>query len=145
MSRIPFNLTDGPLFRGALLRFTAEDHVLLFTMHHIISDGWSMGVLIREFVTLYQACIEGRPSPLPDLPIQYVDFAAWQREWFQGEVLEKQLSYWKKQLDGCPPVLELPTDRPRPSVQTFRGANLSIAAPKDLSEAVQNRSEEHTS
>jgi amino acid adenylation domain-containing protein len=140
MFRIPFNLTDGPLFHGALLRFTAEDHVFLFAMHHIISDGWSMGVLIREFVTLYHAFIEGRPSPLSDLPIQYVDFASWQREWLQGEALEKQLSYWKKQLDGCPPVLELPTDRPRPSIQTFRGANLSMALPKDLSEAVQNLS-----
>ncbi len=139
-SQSPFDLSHGPLYRATLLRFGAEEHVFLFTMHHIISDGWSIGVLIREFVTLYRAYIEGRPSPLSDLPFQYVDFASWQREWFQGEVLEKQLSYWKKQLEGCPPVLELPSDRPRPAVQTFRGADISMPMPKDLHKAVQNLS-----
>ncbi|MHC4593584.1 MAG: non-ribosomal peptide synthetase [Planctomycetota bacterium] len=120
-----FNLTEGPLFRAKLLRMSDEDHILLLTMHHIVSDGWSMGVFARELTALYSAFSNGDPSPLADLPIQYADFAVWQRNWLQGEVLETQLSYWQKQLDGIS-VLQLPTDRPRPRVQTFNGACQSL-------------------
>ena len=100
-------------------------------MHHIVSDGWSMGVLYRELSVLYEAYANGRPSPLPELPIQYADYAVWQRQWLQGEVLERQLSYWKKQLAGIPAVLNLPTDRPRPAVQSYRGACQSLSYPKN--------------
>ncbi len=107
----PFNLTEGPLIRATLLCMSEEDHILLLTMHHIVSDGWSMGILTRELTVLYEAFSNEDPSPLPELPIQYADFAHWQREWLQGEVLENQLSYWRKQLEGVP-VLQLFTDRP---------------------------------
>ena len=110
----PFDLTRGPLFRFRLVRLAAEQHILLLTMHHIISDGWSLGVLGRELAALYQAYSTGQSSPLAELGIQYADFAVWQREWLQGEVLEKQLAYWREQLGGELPVLELPIDRPRP-------------------------------
>ncbi len=132
----PFDLAEGPLFRVALLQLGAEDHVLLFTTHHIISDVWSKGVLTREVAALYQAFAEGRPSPLPELAVQYADFAHWQRGWLQGEVLDEQLSYWKRQLAGSPSVLQLPTDRPRPAVQSYRGADLAMALPEGLSRAV---------
>jgi amino acid adenylation domain-containing protein len=118
----PFNLECGPLLRATLLRLSGQEHVALFTMHHISSDGWSMGVLNREVTMIYEAYKQGKPSPLPDLTIQYADFAVWQREWLQGEVLEQQLDYWKRQLADAPPLLELPTDRPRPAAQTYRGA-----------------------
>ena len=121
----PFDLAQGPLFRASLLRLAEDDHVLLLTMHHIVSDGWSMGIFTRELTALYEAFSEGKPSPLPELPIQYADFAVWQREWLQGEVLEKQLSYWRERLGGDLPVLELPTDRSRPAVQTYAGAHKS--------------------
>jgi len=136
----PFDLARGPLLRATLLHMGERDHVLLFTMHHIISDFWSRSVLMQEFATLYAALTAGKPSPLPDLSVQYADFAAWQRQWLQGEVLEKQLAYWKQQLAGSPPVLELPTDRPRPAVQTFRGADQLLALPKDLSDALRDLS-----
>ncbi|MGB7921863.1 MAG: condensation domain-containing protein, partial [Pyrinomonadaceae bacterium] len=118
----PFDLAQGPLLRVALLRLGEEDHVVLFTMHHIISDGWSTSILAREVATLYQAFTSDQPSPLPELAIQYADYAVWQREWLQGDVLQQQLDYWRKQLEGAPSVIELPTDHPRPAVQTFRGA-----------------------
>jgi amino acid adenylation domain-containing protein len=117
----PFNLKQAPLFRGKLLRLGKQDHVLLFTMHHIISDAWSMGVLIEEVSVLYGAFSLGQPSPLPELPIQYVDYSEWQRGWLKGEVLEQQLGYWKQQLTGLSPLL-LPTDRPRPAVQRQGGS-----------------------
>ncbi len=107
-ARQPFDLERGPLVRAGLLRLQAEEHVLVLNMHHIVSDGWSMGVFVRELRALYEAFSQGRPSPLPELPIQYADFAVWQREWLAGDVLERQLSYWKKQLTGAPAVLELP-------------------------------------
>ncbi|HEU4507719.1 MAG TPA: amino acid adenylation domain-containing protein, partial [Pyrinomonadaceae bacterium] len=131
-SQRPFDLSTGPLLRASVLRLTDQEHVLVCTMHHIISDGWSMGVLIRELTTLYDAYAKGEPSPLPELQIQYADYAHWQREWLQGEVLEKQLNYWKQQMDGAPAVLELPTDYPRPAVQTFNGANQSLTLPAEL-------------
>lgn len=125
----PFDLSVGPLLRVSLLDL-GEDaesgvpaHVVLFTLHHIVSDGWSTDIFVREFMALYEAFSRGQPSPLPELPIQYVDYAVWQREWLQGEVLGRQLSYWKRQLAGASEVLTLPTDRPRPVVQSYRGAS----------------------
>ncbi|MCP4660798.1 MAG: non-ribosomal peptide synthetase, partial [bacterium] len=132
----PFDLTRGPLIRFTLLRLAAEDQAVLVTMHHIVSDGWSMGVLMRELPVLFAAFSQGRPSPLPELPIQYADFAHWQRQWLVGEGLEAELAYWTEQLAGAPPQLELPCDRPRPAVQSFRGRQLGVAFSKTLSEAL---------
>jgi amino acid adenylation domain-containing protein len=133
----PFDLAQGPLFRATLVQLAAEDYILLLNMHHIISDGWSMRVFLQELAALYAAFAIGKPSPLPELPIQYADFAVWQRQWLQGEVLERQLSYWKQQLGGSPPMLELPTDRLRSAVQTYRGARQSLLLPKPLSDALR--------
>ena len=121
-----FNLKRGPLLRITLVRLRDEEHVLLLAMHHIVSDAWSMGVLISEVVELYQAYVAGREVALAALPIQYADFAIWQREWLQGEVLEEQFAYWRRQLGGSLPILELPTDRPRPLLQTYNGSSLSF-------------------
>ena len=139
-ARQPFNLSQGPLLRVGLLQCGAEDFIFLCTMHHIISDGWSMSVFIGELTTLYHAFSNGRPSPLAELPIQYADYAHWQREWLQGAVLEAQLAYWRQQLGGELPVLSLPTDRPRPAVQTSAGANLHITFSRELTEAIQRLS-----
>jgi amino acid adenylation domain-containing protein len=128
----PFDLQKGPMLRATLMRLSEREHVLLFTMHHIISDGWSRGVLIREFSTLYDAYLQGKPSPLEELPIQYADYAAWQRERLRGELLEKELGYWTKQFEGFNSVLELPTDRVRPAIQTFHGARHHFALPPQL-------------
>jgi amino acid adenylation domain-containing protein len=164
----PFDLSQGPLLRGSVLRLGDEEHVGLLTMHHIVSDGWSTGILVREMATLYVAFCAGGSSPLPALPIQYADFAYWQRQWLQGEVLETQIAYWKEQLAfaepqldspraglsrataiadgrelrataqrsvaGAPALIDLPTDHPRPAVQTFRGAHQSLVLPKHLQE-----------
>jgi aspartate racemase len=135
--RKPFDLSKGPLMRARLLRLDEDDHVLLLTLHHIISDGWSMGVLVGEVAALYTAFFENRPSPLAELPIQYADFAEWQREWMQGDALEAQLDYWKGQLKGVPPVLELPTDRPRPPVQSFQGTQESFALSESVTEELR--------
>ncbi|QOY92809.1 non-ribosomal peptide synthase/polyketide synthase [Massilia sp. UMI-21] len=132
----PFNLSRGPLFRVALLALNAERHVLVVTMHHIVSDGWSMGVLLDELGTLYTAQVCGRSSPLAGLPVQYADYALWQREWLQGEVLERQLAYWKKQLTGAPAALTLPADRERPAVPSYDGGWLPLSLPSHLSRAV---------
>ncbi len=137
----PFHLEVGPLFRVKLLRLTPLDHILLVTIHHIISDGWSMGVLRRELTTLYQAFASGQPSPLPELPIQYADFAVWQRQWLTGEVLETQLSYWKQQLGGQLPVLDLPTDRPRPAIQTYSGKRQFLVLSPELTQALKTLSQ----
>jgi len=128
----PFDLRRGPLFRAALLRFGDDDHVLILTLHHIVADGWSRGILYRELSALYRAFSKRQPSPLVDLPIQYADFAAWQRDWLSGEVLDAQLSYWKKQLYGVPAILNFPTDRPRPTQLSYRGARQSIEFSWDL-------------
>ncbi len=133
----PFNLTEGPLWRVKLLRLDPEDHVLLLSMHHSISDGWAVGVFFRELGALYEASSNGRAAILPEPPLQYADFAQWQRRYFDGEVLEEQLDYWKHQLSGRLPTLELPTDRPRPPVQTFRGARYYFSLPIPLSEAIK--------
>ncbi len=136
-SQRPFDLSNGPLLRVRLLKLGEADHVLLLTMHHIISDGWSMDVLVRELRQLYDAFIEDRPSSLPELPLQYVDFALWQREWLKGEVLEQQLAYWKQQLGGTLPVLALPLDRPRPPVRTTRTAHEDITISEDVRAALK--------
>src|SRR6185295_17998308 len=133
----PFDFALGPMLRASLLRLAPEEHVLSLTMHHIVSDGWSMGVLIHEFAALYRAFSTGHPSPLAELPIQYADYAQWQRDWLSGEVLAEQLSYWKRQLEGAPPVLELPADRPRPAVQSFKGATEVFTLSKDLSDGLK--------
>ncbi|MGH7580638.1 MAG: non-ribosomal peptide synthetase, partial [Gemmatimonadales bacterium] len=130
--RRPFDLTRAPLLRVRLLRLGREDHVLILTMHHIVSDEWSVGVLFRELAAFYQAHLQGSRSPLLPLPIQYADYAVWQREWLQGERLERELTYWRERLQGAPPLLELPTDRPRPPVQTFRGAKQALLLPREL-------------
>ncbi|HJT56341.1 MAG TPA: condensation domain-containing protein, partial [Ktedonobacteraceae bacterium] len=137
----PFDLARGPLVRTTLVRLSKQEHVLLLSMHHIISDGWSMQVFVRELSTLYNAFAQGRPSPLPDLPIQYADFAAWQRHWLQGPVLEAQLDYWSRQLAGATP-LALPTDRPRPAMQSYRGASHSFVLPASLSQALKTLSQQ---
>ncbi len=131
-ARRPFDLARGPLVRAALARLAGQDHVLLLTLHHIVSDGWSLGVLLRDVMALYEAHASKRTPSLAELPIQYGDYAVWQRQRLQGELLEKQLDYWKRRLDGAAPTLDLPTDRPRPAVQTFRGALLPFDLPGDL-------------
>jgi alpha-ketoglutarate-dependent taurine dioxygenase/acyl carrier protein len=133
----PFALDTAPMLRVKLLRLSQQEHVALFVMHHIVCDGWSTDVLVRELSALYKTFSTGQPSPLPELPIQYVDFAVWQRKWLQGEILEKQLAYWKQQLGGKLPVLQLPTVRPRESVKTSRGATTSFVIPSNLSAALQ--------
>ena len=133
----PFDLVRGPLLRLTLLRLGEEEHVGLLVMHHIVFDGWSTGILIREMAVLYEAFSSGRSSPLAPLPIQYADFAHWQRQWLQGEILETQLAYWRRQLAGASPLLELPTDHPRPPIQTFRGAHQSLVLSKGVSEGLK--------
>ena len=139
-SRRPFDLSVGPLMRASLLRLATEEHVLLFTMHHIISDGWSFGVLIHELAVLYRDYSQSQTSSLRELPIQYADFSAWQQQWLQGEALEQQLNYWKQQLGGELPLLRLPTDRPYPAVQTNNGNWHLFSLPADLSEELKTLS-----
>ncbi|HEY0366998.1 MAG TPA: condensation domain-containing protein, partial [Pyrinomonadaceae bacterium] len=139
-SRGVFNLSEGPLFRATLLRLGHEEHVMLLTMHHIVSDEWSMGVLVREIATAYDAYANDKEPMLADLPIQYVDYAAWQRDWLQGEVLQKQVSYWREQLAGGPAMLELPTDHPRPAIRSFQGKTLSFSLSVELTEALKQLS-----
>jgi amino acid adenylation domain-containing protein len=136
-ARAPFDLARGPLLRARLLRLADEEHALLFTLHHAVSDGWSTGILVREVSELYGAFSRGEASPLAELPVQYADFAAWQRAWLRDEVLEAQLDYWRTALAGAPPLLELPTDRPRPPVPSDRGASVPFALPAETMRAVQ--------
>jgi len=135
-ARRPFDLVSGPLMRAGLLRLGEQEHVLLLTVHHIVSDGWSMNILTREANALYRAFAEAEPSSLQPLPLQYVDFAQWQRKWLEGGVLESQLAYWKRQLSEIP-ILEMPTDRPRPAVQTYRGAVYNVALSLALTEQLK--------
>jgi hypothetical protein len=137
----PFDLQAGPLLRVLLLQLEDEEQVLVVTMHHIVSDGWSMGIFIRELASLYAAYRSGEESPLGELPLQYADFAVWQREWLQGAVLEEQLGYWREQLGGRLAVLELPGDRPRPAVQSYRGANYSFRLSRELSAGLRELSQ----
>ncbi|MBW4431907.1 MAG: amino acid adenylation domain-containing protein [Pelatocladus maniniholoensis HA4357-MV3] len=141
----PFDISNDHLLRVKLLRLGEEEHIVLLTIHHIVFDGWSIGVLVEELAKLYQAFCNGQPSPLPTLPIQYVDFAVWQRQWLQGEVLKSQISYWRKQLENAPRVLELPTDYPRPAVQTYRGATYSFELSKELSVSLNKLSQQQGS
>ncbi|MBW3655509.1 MAG: amino acid adenylation domain-containing protein, partial [Gemmatimonadetes bacterium] len=127
----PFDLSAGPLFRASLLRMGDQEHVLLIGMHHVVSDQWSMGVLSRELSALYTAYATGAESPLPELPVQYADFAVWQREQLKGEALDRQMAWWKERLAGAPEVLELPTDRPRSAARTQRGGLVSTALPAE--------------
>ncbi|MBV8201954.1 MAG: non-ribosomal peptide synthetase, partial [Acidobacteria bacterium] len=119
---LPFDLAAGPVVRALLLRAAPREHLLLVVVHHVASDAWSLGLLVREPAALYAAAHEGKPSPLAELPLQYADYAAWQRGWLRGEALAAQLAWWRQALAGAPPLLDLPTDRPRPARQTFRGA-----------------------
>ncbi|HYR07778.1 MAG TPA: amino acid adenylation domain-containing protein, partial [Longimicrobium sp.] len=131
---LPFDLAAGPLFRARLLRLAPDDHMLLLRMHHIVTDGWSLGVMCGEMAALYEAYGDGRESPLAEPVLQYADYAVWQRQHLRGEVLERQVAWWREHLAGAPALLELPTDRPRPAVQTYRGANISFRLPGDLLE-----------
>ncbi|MFP2933432.1 amino acid adenylation domain-containing protein, partial [Pyxidicoccus sp. 3LG] len=136
-ARRAFNLATGPLLRARLLRLGEQDHVLVLVIHHIVSDAWSMGILVREVSALYMAFMLGQPSPLPELSVQYGDYARWQRGWLKGEVLERQLAFWRRQLEDAPAALELPTDRPRPAMQSFRGATLPVDLSRPVSDAVR--------
>lgn len=140
-ARQSFDLAQGPLLRAAILQLGEQDYIFLLTMHHIVSDGWSMGGLFRELAALYAAFSTGKPSPLPELPIQYADFAHWQRQWLQGEALQTQLTYWTKQLAGDLSVLQLPTDHPRSAVPTFRGATQSLALSPPLTAGLKAMSQ----
>lgn len=141
LAQQPFDLARDLLLRAKLLRLDQNDHVLVLTIHHIVFDGWSLGVFIQELALLTQAFTLGKPSPLPELSIQYADFALWQRQWLQGEVLENQLAYWKQQLAELP-VLQLPTKRPRPAVQASRGAVEYLMLPQSLTEALKALSQQ---
>ncbi len=138
----PFDLVAGPLMRTHFLLREAEEGVIFFSMHHIISDGWSVGILIQEVAELYRIYSSGGVSPLEDLAIQYVDFAHWQQEWLQGEVLEQEISYWRDRLAGAPPILTLPIDRPRVSVASPRGANRDVKLPAELSRRLETFSQQ---
>ena len=133
----PFNLEHGPLLRTSVLVLGERETIVLFTMHHIISDAWSTDILVREVSALYEAYLDNRPSPLPELAIQYADYAQWQRDWLQGEVLEGQLLYWRQQLGGTLPVLELPADRPRPAVPSLRGGRQEISISREAVERIR--------
>lgn len=132
----PFDLTTPPLLQVTLVHCGDQEYVLLLVMHHIIADGWSMGVLVNELAALYQVLTENQPSPLPELPIQYADYAIWQRQWLDGEVLETQLAYWQKQLKNLP-VVQIPTDYPRPAVQTFQGRRQPVVISQSLTSALK--------
>lgn len=136
----PFDLKHDLKLRAVLLRLNIEDHVLVLTMHHISSDGWSVGVLLKEVAALYEAFAAGRPSPLPHLGVQYTDYVNWHQHWFPGEILERQLSYWKKQLDNAPALLELPTDRPRPAMQGYHGDRYPLSLSTGLTASLKSLS-----
>ncbi len=133
----PFNLEQGPLLRVTLLHLAEQEYILLVTIHHIISDGWSLSILMRELMVLYDTFSQGKSSPFPVLPIQYADFALWQQQWLQGELLKDKLAYWQRQLGGSLPVLQLPSDKTRPPVQSFKGAQQPFALSSTLTEALK--------
>ncbi|NWA29893.1 AMP-binding protein, partial [Pseudomonas gingeri] len=140
-----FDLEQGPLVRGRLIRMADDDHVLVVTMHHIISDGWSGGVLTRELGALYEAFRQGAEDPLPALPVQYADYALWQRNWLTGDVLQQQRQYWQQTLAGAPALLALPTDRPRPAQQDYSGHMVTLALDADLTRGLKALSQRHGS
>src|SRR6185312_842223 len=135
-----FDLAAGPLIRGRLIRLGEKEYVLLVTMHHIVSDGWSMGVLARELNALYGAYGRGEADPLPELEIQYADYAVWQRQWIEGEILQQQAAYWKTTLAGAPALLELPTDHARPVEQSYAGATLPVVLEEKLTSGLKGLS-----
>lgn len=139
----PFDLAKGPLLRVNLIRLAENRYRLLFTLHHIVSDGWSIGILVREFAALYRAFSAGLPSPLAELPIQYADFACWQKHWLQGPDCRKQLAYWRQQLQGAPETLSLPTDKPRPAQAGHRGANYHFSVADSLAAPLVDLSRRH--
>lgn len=139
-AKLPFNLSESPLLRVTLLRLDENERVVLLTIHHITSDDWSMTVFLREVAILYEAFSNGKPSPLPALPIQYADYSVWQREWFRGEVEREHLSYWKRQLEGAQSMLQIPTDRPRTGGELFQGAHQSFMLSKEDTEGLKELS-----
>jgi hypothetical protein len=140
---IPFDLAKDPMIRYLLIQVADEDHILVLITHHIADDGWSTGVLWRDVAELYEATLAGKSSPLPQLKVQYADYAVWQREWLQGEVLEQQVAYWRERLAGAPPVLVLPTDNVRPDKPTYQGSVHRFRLPVNLMEAVRSLSRQH--
>src|SRR5262249_28745881 len=134
----PFDLTRGPVLRAVLLRLGEQDHVLLLTLHHIVADGWSIALLVEELSALYAAVSGAMPSPLSALPLQYGDFARWQREYLRGPALDDDLVYWRRRLEDAPELLSLPTDRPRPSVRSSRGAARAVVVSDPLASALRD-------
>ncbi|KAF9277586.1 hypothetical protein BGZ68_009184, partial [Mortierella alpina] len=139
----PFDLTQGPLIRATLIQTADDEHILSLTQHHIVSDGWSMAIMTRELSELYSAHCKGVAHSLPELSVQYPDYTAWQRQWFSGDRLKDQAEYWRKTLTGVPVMIELPTDRPRPSHQSFAGARIPIALDAELTSSLKRLSQEH--
>jgi amino acid adenylation domain-containing protein len=139
----PFDLSAGPLIRGELLRLGDDEHILLVTQHHIISDGWSVSLFIQELCTLYAAFSQRQSDPLPELAIQYADYATWQRQWLQGDVLDAQINFWRHHLNGIPELLELPADFPRPSVQSYVGGSVEFKLPAALAADLRQLSRRH--
>ena len=133
----PFDLKRGPLARFGLIQLADDQYVLHYTVHHTAIDRWSADIIEKEMTQIYLAFRDGKESPLPELPIQFADFAEWQRDWLQGDVLEEQVSYWRQRFEGVPQVLELPTDRPRPKLQTFHGARRTIILPRQLLDSLK--------
>ncbi|REF28154.1 condensation domain-containing protein [Xenorhabdus cabanillasii] len=135
----PFDFGTGPLIRAQLLKLADHQYRLLLTQHHIITDGWSLNILLHELATLYRAFTQGQPDPLPPLPVQYADYALWQRQWLQGTVLATQLDFWRRALHGAPALLALPTDHARPAVQSYRGDQVPVTLAPPLVAALKNR------
>ncbi|HEY0604426.1 MAG TPA: condensation domain-containing protein, partial [Herpetosiphonaceae bacterium] len=138
-----FDLQNGPLLRATLLRLDQAEYVLLLNMHHLVADERSINIFVQELSELYEASTAGKPAILPDLPLQYVDYAVWQRDWFQGAALDAQMAYWKTQLADAPALLDLPTDRPRPATQTFRGGSQPLSLSRELTDALKTLSRRH--
>ncbi|MCH7346007.1 condensation domain-containing protein, partial [Pelomonas sp. CA6] len=143
----PFDLAQGPLIRGRLLHLSAREHVLLLTLHHIVADGWSLGVLMRELDLLYRAYahegMDPSEDPLPAPALQYADYTLWQRQWLSGALLQQQLAYWRERLAGAPALTTLPGDRPRPALQDYRGASLAIELDAELTAGLKALSQRH--
>ncbi|MBD2790343.1 non-ribosomal peptide synthetase, partial [Xenorhabdus sp. DI] len=144
-TQTPFDFAQGPLIRGQLLQLADEEHILLITQHHIITDGWSIGVLVRELGDFYRAALDGNDNPLPSLPIQYADYAVWQHQQLKESILTEQRDFWRAQLEGAPALLELPTDRPRPAVQTYAGNQISFHLDARLLASLKQLGQRHNS
>lgn len=140
----PFDFINGPLARGRLLKLAEDQHILLLTQHHIISDGWSVNLLMQELSALYHAFSQGLPDPLPALPIQYADYVIWQKNRSQGTEPEKQVDFWRNTLQGAPALLELPTDRPRPTKQSYAGGRVELTFPPALYAGLKALSQRHS-